>query len=212
MEPTDRYDEELWEERYRARTSVWSGRPNPQLVAEASDLPAGRALDVGCGEGADALWLASRGWRVTAVDFATTALQRAAEHAEALGAEVAARVDWVHANLTAWEPPREHFDLVSAHFMHLPREDRQALFARLADAVAPGGSLLIVGHHPSDLETTVRRPRDPGLLYTAEEVAADLDGDVWNVLVTDVRPRAAMDAEDREVAIHDAVLLAHRGR
>jgi hypothetical protein len=96
--------------------------------------------------------------------------------------------------------------------MHLPPEDRQAVFARLAAAVAPDGRLLIVGHHPSDLDTTVRRPRDPGLLYTAEEVAADLDGDVWDVMVTDVRPRAAMDADDREVAIHDAVLLAHRSR
>lgn len=206
------YDEELWEERYRAHTSVWSGRPNPQLVTEASELPAGRALDVGCGEGADALWLASGGWQVMAVDFATTALRRGAEHAEALGAETAARVDWVHTNLTAWEPPREHFDLVSAQFMHLPRQDRQALFARLADAVAPGGTLLIVGHHPSDLETTVRRPRDPGLLYTAEEVAADLDSSVWDALATDVRPRAATDAEGQQVTIHDAVLLAHKSR
>jgi SAM-dependent methyltransferase len=206
------FDEELWEERYRSHTSVWSGRPNPQLVAEASELPAGAALDVGCGEGADALWLASRGWDVTAVDFATTALRRGADHAAALGVEVAASVDWVHADLTAWEPPREHFDLVSAQFMHLPPMDRQALFTRLAAAVAPDGTLLIVGHHPSDLETTVRRPRDPGLLYTAEEIADDLDSVAWDVLVTGTRPRAAPDAEGREVTIHDAVLRARRRR
>ena len=204
------FDETLWEERYRSHRSVWSGRPNPQLVAEASHLAAGTALDVGCGEGADALWLASRGWQVMAVDFATTALQRGAEHAEALGAEVAARVEWVHADLTAWTPPPAHFGLVTAQFMHLPPADRQALFTRLAAAVAADGTLLIVGHHPSDLETTVRRPRDAGLLYTAEEVAAALDSDAWDVVVTDTRPRAATDAEGREVTIHDAVLRARR--
>jgi SAM-dependent methyltransferase len=206
------FDEELWEERYRSHTSVWSGRPNPQLVAEASELPVGAALDVGCGEGADALWLASRGWDVTAVDFATTALRRGADHAAALGAGVAARVDWVHADLTAWAPPRRHFTLVSAQFMHLPPMDRQALFTRLAAGVAPDGTLLIVGHHPSDLETTVRRPRDPCLLYTAEEIADDLDSVAWDVLVTGTRPRAATDAEGREVTIHDAVLRARRRR
>ena len=87
------FDEQSWEERYRSRTAVWSGQPNPQLVAEAAGLDAGTALDVGSGEGADTIWLASRGWQVTAVDFATTALQRGAAHAEALGAEVAGRID-----------------------------------------------------------------------------------------------------------------------
>ena len=112
------FDEQSWEERYRARAAVWSGQPNPQLVLETVGLAAGTALEcVGSGEGADTIWLASRGWQVTAVDFATTALQRGAAHALALGAEVAARIRWVHADLTAWAPPERQFDLVSAQFV-----------------------------------------------------------------------------------------------
>ncbi|GAA0398772.1 hypothetical protein Acor_33970 [Acrocarpospora corrugata] len=168
------FDEQSWEERYRSHTAVWSGRPNPQLVAEASDLPVGTALDVGCGEGADALWLASRGWRVTAVDFSTTALGRAAAHAETFGADVAERLRWLHADVTTWAD-RHQFDLVSAHFMHLPTAPREALFARMAALVAPGGTLLIVGHHPSDMQTPMPRPQIPEMFFTAEEVATSLD-------------------------------------
>ncbi|MCW2912777.1 MAG: SAM-dependent methyltransferase [Actinomycetia bacterium] len=204
------FDEQFWEERYRSHAAVWSGRPNPQLVAEASHLTAGAALDVGSGEGADVLWLAARGWQVTAVDFSTIALQRGGAHADALGADVAGRIRWVHADLTTWAPTEGHFDLVSAQFMHLPTAPRQALFARLATAVAPGGTLLIVGHHPSDLQTTMPRPPMPDLFFTAEEVADSLDPDQWDVLVADARPRPASDAEGLEITIHDAVLRARK--
>jgi SAM-dependent methyltransferase len=204
------FDEQSWEERYRSNPAVWSGRPNPQLVAEASHLAAGAALDVGSGEGADSLWLASRGWQVTAVDFSTTALQRGAAHADALGADVAGRIRWVHADLTTWAPAEGHFDLVSAHFMHLPATPRQALFARLATTVAPGGTLLIVGHHPSDMQTTMPRPPMPDLFFTAEQVSDSLNPDQWDVLVADARPRPASDPEGQKVTIHDAVLRARK--
>ncbi len=204
------FDEQSWEERYRSRTAVWSGQPNLQLVAEAAGLDPGTALDVGSGEGADAIWLASRGWRVTAVDFATTALQRAAAHAQAGGAEVAGRIDWVHADLTTWAPPNQQFDLVSAQFMHLPAAGRQELFGRLAAGVAPGGMLLIVSHHPSDLRTTVPRPPMPELFYTAEEAGASLAPGRWDILVAEARPRRVSDPEGQEVTIHDAVLRARR--
>ncbi len=95
------FDEAFREDLYRARSAIWSGKPNAQLVAEVSDLPAGTALDVGCGEGADALWLATRGWQVTAVDISTTAIERARSHALRVGAEVAGRITWVHADLTS---------------------------------------------------------------------------------------------------------------
>ncbi|GAA2071261.1 class I SAM-dependent methyltransferase [Actinomadura alba] len=206
------FDEQSWEERYRSHSAVWSGRPNPQLVAEASHLATGVALDVGCGEGADALWLASRGWQVTAVDFSTTALQRGAEHADALGAEVAGNIRWVHADLIAWVPAEGYFDLVSAQFMHLPEVPRKALFARLATAVAPGGTLLIVGHHPSDMQTTMPRPPMPELFFTAEEVADSLDLGQWDILVAAARPRPATDPEGQEVTIHDTVLRAGKRR
>lgn len=204
------FDEQSWEERYRSRSAVWSGQPNLQLMTEAAGLDRGEALDVGSGEGADALWLASRGWQVTAVDFSTTALQRGSAHAEALGADVASRIRWVHADLTTWPPPRRRFDLVSAQFMHLLRAEREALFARLAGAVAPRGTLLVVGHHPSDLQTTVPRPSLPDLYFTAEEVAASLRPDQWDVLVTDTRPHAASDQDGQAVTVHDTVLRARK--
>ncbi len=152
------FEEDAWEERYRGRDRVWSGRPNPVLVAEAGDLPAGRAMDVGCGEGADAVWLAKRGWEVTAVDISTVALGRAAGHAAEAG--VGERITFRHADLRS-ERPGEGFDLVSAQFMHLPPDARRELYTRLAGAVAPGGTLLVAGHHPSDLATSVGRMHFP---------------------------------------------------
>ncbi|MFL6096785.1 MAG: SAM-dependent methyltransferase, partial [Blastococcus sp.] len=182
------FDEQSFEEMYRATDALWSGRPNPQLVAEAAGLRPGTALDVGCGEGADAIWLAERGWQVTAVDFAATALERGATHAAARGDEVADRIRWVRADVTQ-EQPGERFDLVSAQFMHLPPEERRELFARLADAVRPAGTLLVVGHDFSDVAAGAHRPPAPERFFTAQEVAASLDADAWEVLVAEARPR-----------------------
>ncbi|MGH3391899.1 MAG: methyltransferase domain-containing protein [Actinomadura sp.] len=204
------FEEAAWEERYRARPAIWSGRPNPQLVAVATGLTPGRALDVGSGEGADAVWLAEQGWRVTAVDISTTALGRAAAHAATAGAEVAGRIDWTHADLRDRPPAEGTYDLVSSQFMHLPGEARRDLFARLAAAVTPGGFLLIVGHHPSDLRTTAHRMHFPDMMFTGEEVASALDPTTWEVLAAEARPRAAVDHEGRDITIHDAVLLARR--
>jgi SAM-dependent methyltransferase len=204
------FDQEWFEERYRAAPALWSGHPNPQLVAETAELPPGRALDAGSGEGADAIWLAERGWRVTAVDFSPTALQRSAEHAAGRGVEVAGRIDWRQADLTTWAPPASTFDLVSAQYMHLPPEPRAALFARLAAAVAPGGTLLIVGHDFSDLAAGAHRPDMPEMFFTAEEVAASLTPGEWDVLVTDARARPAKVHEGEHIEVHDAVLRACR--
>nr|WP_231385985.1 class I SAM-dependent methyltransferase [Rhodococcus aetherivorans] len=104
--PENQLDEELWDERYRSRPALWSGEPNRHLVGEAAELEPGLALDVGCGEGADAIWLARRGWRVDGVDVSGVALRRAAEHADRAGAEIAGRITWLHENLTAWDPGR----------------------------------------------------------------------------------------------------------
>jgi SAM-dependent methyltransferase len=202
------FDEASWEERYGSSERVWSGRPNLQLVTEGSDLAPGTALDVGSGEGADAIWLAARGWRVTAVDFSTTALKRAAAHAEAEG--VAARIDWVHADVRDWTPPVARFDLVSAQYMHLPPEPRRALFARLADSVAPGGTLLIVGHDISDLETGAHRPDMPEMFFTVDEVARSLDGDRWEVATAEARPRPGHEHEGVHITVHDATVVAFR--
>ncbi|MBM0234970.1 NAD(P)/FAD-dependent oxidoreductase [Micromonospora sp. STR1_7] len=202
------FEEPAWEERYRSKPAVWSGRPNPQLVAEVADLSPGRALDVGSGEGADAVWLAERGWRVTAVDISATALARAAEHADAAG--VGDRIEFAHADLRDKPPAESAYDLVSAQFMHLPPAQRRELFARLAAAVTPGGTLLIVGHHPSDLWTSARRLHLPDMMYTAEDVAAALDPSGWEVLTAEARPRPATDPEGTPLTLHDTVLVARR--
>ena len=200
---------EFWEEHYRDHAAKHQHRPNAQLVAEAGRLEVGRALDAGCGEGADATWLAARGWRVTAVDIAATALQRAQEYAAELGPDVTSRIDWVQADLTGWTPPPERFDLVSAQYVHVPGPARAALFARLAASVAPGGTLLVAGHHPSDLETSICRGEQPDLYLTAEEIASDLDPERWEV-AADTRSRAESDHQGHGITVTDSILRAHR--
>lgn len=176
---------------------------------EASDLSPGRALDIGSGEGADARWLAERGWQVTALDVSRVALDRGAAHAARAGAEIARRIDWLHADLLDWSPDAAAYDLVTAQFMHLPPAPRKVLFSRFAALVAPDGSLLVVGHHPLDLQIPGLRHQFPELLFTATDVAALLDPDEWKVLVADTR-RRTVQLQDQAVTAHDAVLRAQR--
>ena len=204
--PTE-YDQTYWDTFYNERPSVWSGQPNPQLVTEVADLTPGSALDVGSGEGADAIWLARRGWTVTAVDISQVALTRGAANAAA-DDESAARITWDRHDLLQWAPPEASFDLISAQFMHLPKEEREALFTRLAAAVAPGGTLLIVGHHPTDMESGAHRPPRLDLFYTAEEIALLLDPGKWDI-VTESRERV-QNHDGEAITIHDAVLSARR--
>lgn len=207
---TDFFSQEFWDERYRSTTAVWSGDPNPHLVEEVADVTPGSALDVGSGEGADAIWMAARGWNVTGVDVSAVAVERAAERAAEAGAGIADRTTWQQADILSWEPPARRFDLVPAHFMHLPGPAREALHRRLAGAVRPGGRLLVVGHHPSDLETSAGRPNVPDMLFTPDQVAAVLDAGEWEILVSATPSREARDPEGRPVTVHDTVLHAVR--
>ena len=211
-------DRDSYDELYRSAPAVWSGRPNLQLVVEAGALPPGAALDAGCGEGADALWLAERGWQVTAVDFSPVALERGAAKARELG--LADRIEWRHADLDAWTSPEGRFDLVTAHYLHSRGADRAALFGRLADAVAPGGTLLVVGHllpdgngHDHDHGNQDHghgHHHDPGVLYTAEDVAAVLDPAEWPDVVTEVRERDPAATARTGNPAPDTVLVARR--
>jgi SAM-dependent methyltransferase len=207
--PDEIFGPDFWDERYRSSQRVWSGNPNPQLVAEVAGRPPGRALDVGCGEGADAIWLARTGWTVVAADISGVALERAAQHARDTDPDAAARIEWRQADLLARPPDPDSFDLVSAQFMQLPPGQRTRLFTALAAAVTGGGMLLVVGHHPSDLATGVPRPPLPELFYTPDEIAALLDGS-WRVAVSEARPRPATTPDGDEVTIHDTVLVAIR--
>ena len=207
-----RHDREFWEERYRSAQQVWSGRPNPSLVTEAEALTPGRALDVACGEGGDALWLASRGWHVTAVDLAQTALDRVRAAAEAAGADVAERVRTERVDIAAWDAGEGVFDLVTTHFLHLPPDVRAAAFGTMARATAPGGTLLVVAHHASDLATTIGRPDVPELFFEPEDVVAVLEPGAWDVPVAEARPRQVVDPDGREITIRDTVVRAVRRR
>ncbi|MEU0300931.1 class I SAM-dependent methyltransferase [Streptomyces sp. NPDC006175] len=202
-----RTDAEMWDDRYRESDRIWSGNPNVALVREVEGLTPGRALDLGCGEGADAVWLARWGWRVTATDISRVALERAAVHAAEAG--VADRIDWQWHDLGASFPEGE-YDLVSAQFLHsmgdLPREE---ILRRAARAVAPGGVLLIVGHagfpswehdHP-DME-----------LPTTDEVLASLelpDGE-WEVLLSEEHERIQNDPEGNPTTRTDNALKVRR--
>jgi SAM-dependent methyltransferase len=202
-------DEEFWNERYRSSPRVWSGKPNPQLVAEVEGREPGWALDVGCGEGADAICLAERGWQVVATDISDVALGRAVTHAGAADPAVSARIEWRHVDLLARPPEPDSFDLVSSQFMQLPPGPRARLFTALAASVRAGGALLVVGHHPSDMSSGVHRPPQPDRFYTADDIAGLLD-DSWTIMAQEVRPRTATSVGGADVTIHDAVLLAVR--
>jgi SAM-dependent methyltransferase len=204
-------DANFWDDLYRGRDQVWSGEPNGQLIAEVSGLAPGFALDVGCGEGADAIWLAERGWRVTAHDISAVALERGRAQADAVGDDVTRRIEWVRADLLTWEPPAATYDLVSAHFIHFSSPQREMVFGRLAAAVKANGTFLIVARHPSDLQTTAARWPMPEYFYTADEVAASLVPARWEVLVAEARAREITDPAGQTITLHDAILRArHR--
>jgi SAM-dependent methyltransferase len=197
-------DDAEWDKRYAEVEQVWSGEPNGALVAEVSNLEPGTALDVGCGEGADAIWLASRGWRVTAIDVSDIALQRAARAAEQSHVEV----EWIHAGLLEAILPSSGFDLVSAQYPALPHTPDRDAERRLIDAVAPLGHLLVVHHADVDIEEAKAHGFDPAD-YVAPSDVASLLSDSWQVTFDERRPRQVHSGAGSGHS-HDVVLRAHR--
>ena len=196
-----------WDRRYADRQQLWSGRPNGALVAEVAGLPPGRVLDVGCGEGADAVWLARRGWDVTGLDVSGLALERAAEHARDAGLAVR----WVHAGLVEAALPAGSFDLVSAQYPALLRTPDSAAERALLAAVAPGGVLLLVHHAGMETQPVHDGDFDPADYVWPSMVAALLDDD-WEVELDEVRPRIAPDGGAGAHHADDLVLRARRLR
>lgn len=165
-------DREAWNRRYAGSELVWTAEPNRFLVAEVGDLPSGRALDLACGEGRNAVWLSERGWEVVGVDFSDVALGKARRLADARGVQV----EWRVADLLAFRPEPGRYDLVLVFYLQLPAHERRPVLAHAAGAVAPGGTFLLVGHDRQNLERGFGGPSDPDVLLDADEVAGELPG------------------------------------
>lgn len=161
-----------WDARYADTELVWSRGPNQVVEAECTGLPPGRAVDLACGEGRNAIWLASRGWDVTAVDFSQVALDKGRRLAEGVAADLA--VDWVCADATQWQG--EGYDLAVVAYFQVPEPDRRRAVRHVVGSLRPGGTLLWVAHDSSNLTEGTGGPQDPRVLMTAEDVVADLDG------------------------------------
>lgn len=191
----DEFDQQSWEPRWtqalREHGDAAASRPpNLHLVGEARDLKPGLALDAGCGHGAETLWLAARGWRVTAVDFAVAALDHARLRAEAIGADVAERIEWVQADLSSWSPTPRRFDLIACLYVHVAGSVSETV-QRLAAGVALGGTVLLVGHRPIDPITGKATAAAAQVQISVHEAVAALDPREWEIVVAEDRARAA---------------------
>jgi SAM-dependent methyltransferase len=195
-----------WDRRYAEQDQLWSGQPNGALVVEVAGMTPGRVLDVGCGEGADAIWLARAGWEVTALEVSSVALDRARRHAKLAGANV----HWVHAGLVEAMFRPGSFDLVSAQYPALLRTPDHAAERALLAAVAPGGVLLVVHH--AGMETQQHDGAfDPADFVWPGMVTALMD-DGWTVEVDEERPRIAPDGGAGAHHADDLVMRARRLR
>ena len=161
-----------WDQRYAGRELVWSAEPNRVVAEVVGRLSPGRALDLGTGEGRNAIWLAEQGWRVTAVDFSQVAVERA----RSLAAKRAVTVDWRVADVVGFEPVEGSFDFVLLCYLHLPSPDREQVIDRVSEALAPGGTFLYVGHDARNIAEGVGGPQDPAVLTTPDAVARQLTG------------------------------------
>ena len=192
-----------WDRRYEAPGLIWTGEPNRFLRAEVEGVAPGRALDLACGEGRNAVWLASRGWDVTGVDFSARALEKA----RALATERGVALRLVEADLDDYAPPPGSADLVVVLYLHLPQAQRAATLARAATALAPGGTILVVGHDLLNLTEGHGGPREASVLTTPEAVAAELDGLVIERAERVLRPVAT---DDGDVDAIDTLVRASR--
>jgi SAM-dependent methyltransferase len=165
-------EQDQWDQRYASTGLVWTAEPNRFVVEELTGERPGRALDLGTGEGRNAIWLAEQGWRVTAVDFSQVGLAKAARLAGSRGVTV----DWVQADLREYQPAAASYDLVLLAYIHLPRADFAALLTSAAAALAPGGTLLVIGHDVANLSEGHGGPQDPEVLHRAGDILAALPG------------------------------------
>jgi SAM-dependent methyltransferase len=190
-------DRNAWDERYAGEELLWRAEPNQSLAREVAGLPPGRALDLACGEGRNAVWLAQKGWKVTAVDFSAVALRKG----QRLAADRRVSVSWVQADLLEWAAPERSFELVVVLYLQLPSAERPDVYGRAGAAVAPGGTWIVVGHDLENLGHGYGGPQDPDVLLTPDEVAAYAAGlnvlraeRVVRLVTVDGGQRQAIDA------------------
>lgn len=207
MTAPEQFTAAFWDDRYGSAEKIWSGEPNAVLVQEVADLAPGTALDVGSGEGGDAVWLAARGWTVTAADVSRVGLDRVAARADAEGVRVTTALVDVFA-----DPIPGGHDLVTAHFLQVPADVRPRIFTALAGSVAPGGRLLLVGHDPEGMPEEFAGHHPPEMFATADELVAEL-GDAlegWSIETAERRARSGVQPDGRPGFLYDAVLRARR--
>jgi SAM-dependent methyltransferase len=192
---------EDWDKRYAAVENLWAVKPNRFLVAEVAELEPGRALDLACGEGQNAIWLATLGWQVVGVDYSEVAISKARERANRDGVQV----DFVCADLVSYEPAPAAFDLVVVLYLHIPADERRGVMERAAAALAPGGTFVFVGHDLANLEHGVGGPSDPALLCTPDEIASELPG-----LEIEKAERVLRDVDGEERDAIDTLVRARR--
>lgn len=203
------FDQDFWQQLWTKTLrehgdKVASRPPNAYVTGEFATLTPGRALDAGCGHGAESLWLAAHGWQVTAVDFSPAALEHGRAMARALGADVAARITWSEGDLATWSVPSEQFDLVICLYVHIA-SSVSAMVRRMASAVAPGGTLFMVGHRPIDPRTGARTAAANQTQVSVTEAVAALDPDMWQLIVAEERQRVTAGSGV------DAIVRAQRG-
>ncbi|MFG2004962.1 class I SAM-dependent methyltransferase [Spirillospora sp. NPDC048911] len=228
---TQGFDKDFWERHWREGRagdpgSLGGHPPNPYLASETSGLTPGTALDAGCGAGAEAIWLASRGWHVTAADISSEALARAAERAatsaaledaaasegreDAAMSGVSERLQWVEADLSSWSPDTR-FDLVTTHYAH-PAMPQLDFYDRISEWVAPGGTLLIVGHLHTPGSTGHGHHPPAEASATSAAITARMDGAEWEIVTAEERRRTLTGDGGRAVPLDDVVVRASRRR
>ena len=161
-----------WDERYAAKDLVWSAGPNERFAAEVKGLNPGKALDIACGEGRNALWLAEQGWDVSAIDFSQVAIDKARR----IAAKRQVEVNWLCEDVSTYALPEAEFDLVSLLYMHTDAAERHKWLSNTLAAVKPGGTFIYIGHDPSNIGDGRGGPQDPQYLPTAEQLVSAMDG------------------------------------
>jgi len=203
-------DSTTWDKKYKDSELLWSADANIWVKDLTQDLPAGTALDIAAGEGRNALWLVARGWEVTAVDFSVVALQRARALADEHLGRDADRLTTLEADVETWVPKVRSYDLVLVAYLHLPEQLRRSVMRAAAEAVASGGTLLVVGHDLENLGSGHGGPQNPEVLYRPSDIVADIEPAGLIVDRSETAARSVTDGQGQPAEALDALVVARR--